>query len=253
MTGDALKAALYLEAVLPMLPLLVRHDVSLASSFEGPDVAVSFCGPDELCARLAFTAGQPSVTFIPQSGDVRLWFPSAGQLIRAFDGLGRFTFALPVAGFTRLLRARRLQAAGQRLETLLNTRTDSHLGLHAWGSLAVGIRAAATWLRRHPDGPAVLAQLGTGVAVFTCPAFPESLWIDLSTLTTGSGNPPASPTVRIEFADLVTVLAELDHQLDAPAALGLGKLRITGYLPLAENLGQIMLKAGNLLKQGARS
>jgi hypothetical protein len=54
--------------------------------------------------------------------------------------------------------------------------------------------------------------------------------------------------VAVSFADLATVLAELDQRLDAPAALGLGGLRIEGYLPLAEQLGIIMLQAGKLLK-----
>ena len=37
----------------------------------------------------------------------------------------------------------------------------------------------------------------------------------------------------------------------APAALGLGDLRITGYLPLAEHLGVVMLAAGKLLKNSS--
>ncbi len=248
MTDTALKAALYLEAVLPALPSLAAHDTLLAAALAGPDVAISFFAPGGLRTRLAIARNHPNVTREPQPGDVRLWFPTTGQLVRAFDGSGRAALAVPFGGFTRLGRARRLAAAGQRLETLLNTRAPAHLALHAWGNLVVGIHAATTWLRRHPDGPATHARLGRGTAVFACPAFPSPLWLDLATLTTGMGEPPNPAMVRIEFADLATVLAELDHELDAPAALGLGTLRITGYLPLAENLGLVMLKAGALLK-----
>jgi hypothetical protein len=84
--------------------------------------------------------------------------------------------------------------------------------------------------------------------VFACPAFPAPLWIDLATLAIGSGEPAAPVTARITFASLDTVIAELDHALDAPAALGLGTLRIEGHLPLAEALGLLMLQAGKLLK-----
>ncbi len=248
MTDTALKAALYLEAVLPALPLLAAHDAPMAAALAGPDVALSFSAPGGLSTRLAITNNLPAVTRTPKPGDARLWFPTAGQVVRAFDGAGRFALAVPFGNVARLPRAGRLVVAGKRLETLLNTRADAHLALHAWGSLAVGIRAAVTWLRRHPDGPGTHARLGRGLVVFACPAFPAPLWLDLATLETGSGEPPQAFTVRIEFADLATVIAELDHQLDAPAALGLGTLRITGYLPLAENLGLIMLKAGNLLK-----
>lgn len=249
MTDIALKAALCLEAVLPALPRLAAHDAALAEALAGPDVAVSFSAPGGLHARLAVTAGHAAVSFDrARGGDLRLWFSSHDQLVRAFDGSGRKSLALPVGGFTRILRARRLGAAAHRLETLLNTRADAHLALHAWGNFIVGLHAAATWLRRHPDGPAARARLGTGVAVFDCPAFPDPLWIDLATLTAGAGQPAAPTTVRVEFSDLPTVMAELDRQLDAPAALGLGTLRITGFLPLAENLGLVMLDAGKLLK-----
>lgn len=246
MTAPALQAALYLEAVLPALPALAAHDAPLAAALAGPDVAVSLFAPNDLRARVAITAHQPSISRTSQPGDVRIWFPSAGQVVRAFDGSGRFSFALPFAGLTRLPRARRLVAAGKRLETLLNTRAPEHLALHAWGSLLVGIHAATTLLRRHPEACPRLPL--RGVVAFACPAFPAPLWIDLDALTTGTGEPAARTAARITFADLATVLAELDHALDAPAALGLGTLRIEGHLPLAEALGQLMLQAGTILK-----
>jgi hypothetical protein len=202
---------------------------------------------------LAVTSNTATVTSASQAGDVRLWFPTCGQVVRAFDGSGRFALAVPFGNVARLHRTRRLVAAGHRLEALLNTRNSAHLALHAWGNLLVGIRATATWLSRHPDGPATLVRLGCGTAVFRCPAFPAPLWLDLATLMSGTGTPPAPVTVQIEFTDLPTVLAELDHQLDAPAALGLGTLRITGYLPLAENLGLLMLQVGAILKPGYHS
>jgi hypothetical protein len=251
MTETALKAALYLEAVLPAVPEIAAHDRPLADALAGPDIAVTLKTSGGLQARLAVTGNRIHFSAKPQSGDLRLWFPSPEQLVRAFDGQGRSAFALPVGGFLKLLRAKRLVTAGDRLNELLNTRADTHLAVHAWGSLLVGIRAAITWLRRHPDGPSTRARLGTGSVVFACPAFPSPLWLDLATLTAGTGEPSSPVTVRITFADLATVLAELDHQLDAPAALGLGSLRIEGHLPLAENLGLVMLRAGNLLKPPA--
>jgi hypothetical protein len=60
--------------------------------------------------------------------------------------------------------------------------------------------------------------------------------------------PPRPVRVAITFGNLDVALAELDQRLVAPAALGLGDLRITGYLPLAEHLGIVMLADGKLLK-----
>lgn len=248
MTGDALKAALYLDAVLPSLAVLAPHDGALKNAGAGPHAfAVTLAVRGHAPRRLAFAAdGAITSSSTPQPGDLRLWFPSAGQFLRTVAN--QSALAVPIGGWGRLTQVRRFSAAGARLEILLNTQADTHLVLHAWGSLVVALAAAASWLRHHPDGPDTLARLGTGTAVFACPAFPDPLWLDLATLTSGTGNPASPVTVRIEFADLPTLLAELNNQLDAPAALGLGTLRTTGYLPLAENLGLVMLKAGNLLK-----
>jgi hypothetical protein len=132
---------------------------------------------------------------------------------------------------------------------------DPALALHAWGSLAVGLAAAAAWLRHHPDATNTRAHLGPGVVVFSCPELPAPLWLDLTTLATGTGAPPPASVLMaaLTFANLSTLLAELDHQLDAPAALGLGTLRLTGHVPLAESIGQLLLKVGKLLKQDAGS
>ena len=251
MTADALKATLYLEAVLPALAQFALRDAPLRTAAAGPRTFALSLAVRGLTARrrLVFTHdGIITTSGASEPRDLRLWFPSPGQFLRAMAN--RPALALPVGGWSTLTQVRRFAAAGARLETVLNTRADAHLALHAWGNLVVGLAVAASWLRRHPDGPATRERLGRGTAVFACPAFPSTLWLDLATLATGTGEPPSPVTVRVEFADLATLLAELDNRLDAPAALGLGTLRITGYLPLAENLGLIMLKAGNLLKPG---
>jgi hypothetical protein len=252
MTGDALKAALYLEAVLPALAVLAARDTALKNAAAGPrPFALTLAVRGQSPRRLAFaTDGTVTTSTTPQPGDLRLWFPSAGQFLRI--AANRPALTLPVGGWSQLTQLRRFSSAGARLETLLNTRADAHLVLHAWGSLVVALAASAAWLRHHPDGPATRAHLGNGTAVFECLALPAPLWLDLATLTTGAGEPASPVTARITFADLATVLAELDQQLDAPAALGLGTLRITGRLPLAENLGLLMLKIGSLLKPSSQ-
>lgn len=244
MTDAALKATLHLDAVLPALAELSALDAPLRAAASGKTpFAVVLAVKDVGERGLVFSAdGRISVTDRPP-GALRLWFPSAAQFLRATEG--RAALALPAAGWGSLTQLRRFTAAGERLKTILETREADHLALHAWGNLLVGLRAAAAWLRLHP---ATWRSLPSGLVVFACPAFPTSLHLDLATLTAGVGEPSSAAITRITFADLATVLAELDHALDAPAALGLGTLRIEGHLPLAENLGLLMIKAGNLLK-----
>ena len=244
MTETSLKAALYLDAVLPALAHLAPHDAPLRESAAGKRAfAITLCPRGGPARRLAFAAdGGISTGDTAQPGDLRLWFPAAGQFLRTMEN--RPALALPVGGWNALGQVGRFSAAGKRLETLLNTRADTHLPLHAWGNLLVGVAAACAWLRRHPDER--IGLVGTGV--LACPDFPAPIWFDVGALTWGAGSPPAPPTVNITFARLSVVLAELDNRLDQPAALGLGDLTITGLQPLAEKLGLVMLKAGKLLK-----
>lgn len=247
MSNKALKAALYLDAVLPALAELSAHDASLRAASAGSrPFALTLAVRDVGVRHLAFTP-EGLISTAAQPNSLRLWFPSAGQFLRTVTN--RPALTLPVGGWSQLPQIRRFSAAGARLETLLDTRADSHLALHAWGNLLVGIRAVTTWLRHHP---ADRARFPSGVLVLACPAFPSPLHLDLTTLAAGPGEPAGPVTARITFADLDTVLAELDHRLDGPAALGLGTLRVEGHLPFAENISLLMLKAGNLLKPPAR-
>ena len=247
MKDTALKAALYLEAVLPALAHLAPHDEALRRAASGPRAfAVSLAVRGGSVRRLTFSPDGTIVTgTTPQPGDLRLWFPNAGQFLRTMEN--RPALALPVGGWGSLGQVRRFSAAGARLETLLNTRSDAHLRLHAWGNLLVGVAAACAWLRHHPAQRAGLV----GIGVLACPDFPAPIWFDAGALTWGLGEPAEPVTVRITFARLSVVLAELNNQLDQPAALGLGDLVITGLQPLAEKLGLVMLKAGKLLKPAA--
>ncbi len=248
MTDTSLKAALYLEAVLPALAHLAPHDETLRRAASGPRAfAVSLAVRGGFVCHLIFSPdGTIATGATPQPRDLRLWFPTAGQFLRTMGNHPALT--LPLGGWGSLGQVRRFSAAGARLEILLNTRADAHLRLHAWGNVLVGVAAACAWLRHHPDGPALRARLAVGTGVIACPDFPAPIWFDTGALTWGLGQPPAPAIVSITFTRLSVVLAELDNRLDAPAALGLGDMTITGLQPLAEQLGLVMLKAGKLLK-----
>jgi hypothetical protein len=196
------------------------------------------------------TLGAPAFSWHPSPGDLRLWFPTAHQFLRATAQ--RTALALPHGNLAALGQLSRFQSAGQRLDQLLR---DPSLApaLFAYGNLAVGLAGACSWLRHHPDAPARRAALGDGVLTFACPALPAPLWIDLAALTTGTGPAPRPPVAELTFATLDTLLAELDHSLDALAALGGGELRIRGHLLVAERLSLVLNEVSRLLNPPAAS
>jgi hypothetical protein len=248
-----LLAALHLEAVLPALALLAPHDAGLrcaAAGFRSFAVALSVRGA-AAPRRLAFAAdGGITTANAAQPGDLQLWFPSAGQFLRVINQ--QPALLLPLGGWSSLGQIGRFAAAGRRLDKLLRDPRESP-ALFAYGNLAVGLAAVAVWLRLHPDGAERRARLGEGVATFACPALPAPLWLDLRTLTSGIGPAPRPPVTEVTFADLPTLMAELEHRLDTLAALGGGELRIRGHLPVAERLGLVLHEVSRLLNPSPHS
>ncbi|WP_232766875.1 hypothetical protein [Geminisphaera colitermitum] len=254
-----LKAALYLEVVPGVMDLLSEHDSALSAALAGPAFGLVFSGWRCPRRRLDVADGRVYRCGImdsaPQPGDLRLWFPGPRWMVRAFEG--RPTLALPLGGWRHLRGGlRRFQLAGKRLQALLDDRavaqSDSvRLALHAWGNLAAGLAAATAWLRGHPRGLWHRAPLSGGSFIFDCDTLPAPLWIQPGTLRWGAGPPPdasAAPIAHVEFAHVSVLLDEFDHRLDALAALGTGDLRITGRLPLVDQLSCVMNQAGAILR-----
>jgi len=251
MTDHALTAALNLEAALPALALLAPHDAELRRAASGPRpfaVTLAVRGLSSRSRLVFATDGTITTSASPAPGDLGLWFPTANQFLRATAH--RPALALPHGKITSLTQLTRFTAAGQRLDKLLRDPRENP-ALFAFGNLAVGLAGACAWLRHHPDAPARRAALGDGVLTFACPALPAPLWLDLAALTTGTGPAPRAPIAELTFATLDTLLAELDHSLDALAALGGGELRIRGHLLIAERLSLVLNEVSRLLNPPA--
>lgn len=253
MTESRLVAALHLSAALPALGLLAPHDADLRRAAAGNRnfaISLSARGVPASC-RLAFAA-DGAVSAItnapPRVGDLRLWFPSAGQFLRATSQ--KSAVALPLGGWTSLGQLGRFQAAGARLDILLRDASVAP-ALFAYGNLAVGLAGACAWLRHSPSAASHRTALGNGILTFACPALPAPLWIDLGALVSGVGPAPRAAIAELTFTDLHTLLAELDHSLDALAALGGGELRIRGHLLIAERLSLVLNEVSRLLNPPA--
>lgn len=256
---NRLRAALHLHSVLPALGVLAARDPTFADILAGRDTAVTLSTPGLAPTRVERRAGRLRISHAGETGGLRLFFPTGGQLVRAFSH--QPAVVLPLAGWNHLGAARRLlDAAGARLEAVLTDRAaafrDPDFGrLHAVASLTVAAAGAAVWLRHHPDGPALHRKLENRLLTFTTVDPEFSVWLDLrpEVPTWGVGAPPRAADAAVRFADLPTVLAELAHELDSLASLGIGTLRITGHLPLAEQLGLVMQDVDRILQPALRS
>lgn len=252
--SNRLTAALYLHAIFPAMAVLASRDPVFRNILSGRDTAITLQAPGLAPTRIARTGNQLTVGHTKNSGDLHLCFPSCGQLVRACTH--RAALALPIGGWRHFSSGQRLlEAAGIRLEQVLTDHTaakrDPDFGrLHVPAALTVAVAGTAVWLRHHADGPALHQRYSTRLITFTTadPAF--SIWLDLQPKSPawGLGAPPRAADAAVHFADLPTVVAELSHELDSLAALGFGTLRITGLLPLAEQLGLIMQDVDRILR-----
>lgn len=247
----SLLATLHLEATLPALATLAQHDTRLREAAAGPRAfAITLLTPG--CPRprrLAFTAdGIITTSAAAEPGDLRVWFPTDGQFLRATRH--KPALALPLAGWSSLRQLSRFQTASHRLDALLRV-PETDPVLFAYGSLVVALAAACAWLRHAPAAPGHRARLGEGIVTFSCPAIPSPLWIDLGHLASGCGPAPRSPVAEVSFHNLDTLLAELTRSLDSLAALGGGELRIRGHLLIVERLSLVLDEVSHLLNPPA--
>lgn len=243
-----LLATLHLRAVLPQMAILAAEDPVLREAAAGAtELTLSFevAGIGHTALRLLPDGHIQNLdTDALPPGTLRLWFPTVGQFLRTVEG--QSAFVLPRGGWLRLRERARLEQASRHFEAILRDPTvDARL--HALGSLAVGLAAAAVWLEIHPQGPILQTQLLDGAFTFTCPDLPHPFWFDARTLSSGTGAPPRPPIAETHLDRLETLLAELNHSQDSLAALGTGTLRIRGHLPVMERLNLLLAEVARLL------
>ena len=232
-----LRAALHLEAVLPGMVELVRHNDSIRQAASGKKPLVVGMVVSGIGQRTLSIAADGTMEDLgdsdPPRGTLRLWHRSAGGFLRIMTG--RIALVVPSGQWSSLRQLGRFKAAGRRFETLLLE--PEHSPEHyCYGNLSVGLRALLSWIRHHRDGERIRKVFRHGVIRISGPGPVGSHWVDFGVMQRGTGDPPGPTLVEIAFHDLETLMGELNHHIDTLAAVHTGKVRITGFLPAAEQL-----------------
>lgn len=247
-------ARLYLEAVLPTLAPLVQFDPIARDLIKGQRFGVRFDAGDSLEGRIVFdtdsTAGAGVTTkSVPGIPILNLWLASSSQCVTLFAKSG-IAVPLPVGGWQVLPKMPLFQKLTDRLQAVLQpedsdlTETE-FLRNHIFCSLHLAIHALPAMLELDPEGQAVLSAAPKGVAEFKFhPKSYPSLWLDLrgDHPVAGTGKPPASPLVSLNFCNDQAARKAMANQLDGLAALGLGDLVLEGFVPLADSLDLVMAR-----------
>jgi hypothetical protein len=251
-------ARLHLRAVLPVLPALLRLDLQAQKWTRGRQFSIRLKTRSGLCVHIDIADGQADACLC--SGKTKalvLLLLSDRQLNRLFTKQG-LSVPLPIGGFRQIFGLALFARVARRLEHVLNSSPQTlqreHLvELHSdlmWSELIP--RALLELTESDPASQALIRPyLGRSAQVIVTGG--TSVWIQFGTPALwGTGAPAARADVVIQFANQRVAQAAIDPGLDKLAALGGGKLRVTGLIPLADTLDKIMKRMKVFLRAPGR-
>jgi hypothetical protein len=239
------KACLNLNAVLPNLEELVRHDSESARLSRYWQLCIQFRVRNGPAAHIVFDAGacrvSPGIHPKPQ---IKLYFTSPSHFNRMMDGKAN---PVPLKGFTRLgFLTREFPKLTERLESYLkptadllsdpecmalNTRMTLYTAAFAARELALhdtvgrllasSIPDGSVSMMVMPDGPAATLRFARGA-------------IDIVK------SADETPDALMQMDGMDTAHEFLNGQLDTFAAIASGRIRIRGRIPMIDALGTIL-------------
>ena len=245
MSYESTLAALNLQAVLPNLEALVRHDPSAATIAGKRDISIQFMVRNGPAACVEFKNGACSVTGGKRAeADVKLFFLSCGHLNKMFKNQSN---PIPLKGFTKLgYLAKEFTRITQRMEYFLtpddkllsqadymavNTLLTLNTAARAICILIQGDPAARHVAAGIPDGTIMLKVLPEG------PAVAVTFKNRQATMIPGEVE---NPSAIMLMKDLKTANDLLNQRLDPFSAIALGDIMIRGQTPMIDCLDLIL-------------
>ena len=257
--NPAVLANLYLSAVLPCLADLTDQDPAARDMLGDLQASIVLRVCNGPAATVRFAHGKA----VWENGTVRapsviLLFLSNGHLNAFFSGK---KWALPVLlwGGWHIAALARFSKVAQRLEAILDghpevIETAAGRRLHARLSLiaaGLGLHALA---QGDDTARQALHSLPHGLASFAIEGDEKAVWFDHGSAdyAAGWGVPPRRPDVRIVFADAEIAYGAMRDEIDTLAAVGGGRIRVEGLIPLADGLNFVMERLRVYLKPTAQ-
>lgn len=240
-------ARLHLGAILPLLEDVAPYDPTVGEAIAGWNFALNF--------RLA--GGDPSTTLVFKEGRVTafrgrtkgypaaLTFKNASFLNDVFQGR---TKKSPLPNLAGIFKARQLMQIDRvlgRLEHYLKPQPDTLADPETFAfcvrvtlyAMAFGIKEVG---EHDPEVRPIALDLPDGTVEMRVDNGPAAH------LTVKGGKfeprrgPAEKPNAILEFADLHTAWDTFQGNLDTFAAVGGGKMKLRGFIPLLEGINPLM-------------
>ena len=241
-----LKAGLFINSVLPAFEDLLQHSERARSILAERQFSVRFQTSSGLKSTLLFANGQcafkPGKTL---ESDIVLHFLTEEQLINEFEQSG-FRVPIPIKGASRFKDLKAIKALSSELENSLRPSeaklADTKLhGFHLSLQLGIALRAAIELSVHEPRSRSIMKDAPEGTAYFSVGEEGYGAWLEWrkGSIYYGKGAPQNKPDVHVAFSNAKTALKAIGNRIDVMSAIGLGDIRVTGLIPLADALGYI--------------
>lgn len=258
--NEMLLSRLHLHAVLPALEALSQLIPSARDAITGANFALGLRVADGPSAMVTAVSGVLRVEpALAPSGGAVLHFFQPRQLNAIF--LQRSAMPpLPVRGWLQLARLRPFLRLAKVLDSTLQPSeaalTDVEFRRnHLLLSFQVALRAVPIVAREDPLARRALASTPPGLLVIRIPDLDFVAWLDWreGQLSSHLGEPSGPATTTVTIRDEETARLLLVAGIDPQAALGLGRVRVDGLIPLADGLDVLLHRVDAYLGAAART
>jgi len=257
---EMLLSRLHLHAVLPALEASARLVPQGRDSVAHASFALGLRVAGGPAAMISASGGIVRVEpAVPARGGAVLHFLRPGHLNAIF--LQHFAFPpLPVRGWLHFAKLRPFLRLTKVLDDTLQPTADALTDAdfrqrHLLISFQVALRAVPIVAREDPIAIRTLANTPPGLLVIRIPDVPfvaSVLW-ENGSLTSDLGEPTRAPDATVTIRDEETARLLLASAIDPQVALGLGRVRVDGLIPLADGLDVLLHRVDAYLGAAARA
>ena len=258
--NEMLLSRLHLHAVLPALESLANLVPQARAAIAGANFSLGLRVADGPAAMVTATDGVMHVEpAVAPSGGAVLHFFRPRQLNAIF--LQRAALPpVPVRGWLQFAKLRPFLRLAKMLDQTLQP-TEVALAdtefrrRHLLLSFQVALRAVPIVAREDALAIRALKSTPPGLLVIRIPDVPfvaSVLW-ENGVLSSALGEPARPPTTIVTIRDADTARLLLGAQIDPQAALGLGRVRVDGLIPLADGLDVLLHRVDAYLGAAARA
>ncbi len=247
MSKELTTARIFLQAILPLFEELPKGDELSRKAIQGLSGVITFRAPQGLAAQVEMKDG--TVTVSPgreKKSSITLFLPTVTMLNNLFKNKG-FALPLPVWGIWNLKLVNAFTKLGERLNYYMTPDPKKPLN-PAERKLAATLMLFAATLGAaivgQAEGPKLAAKMPDGFAQFEVKGGPSAYIEKRKTSFRGGKGRPRDYSMFMSFKDYDIAYRMFVGKLDFMASIPVGDITLSGSLPMADQLSQLMLKVG---------